>query len=103
MRNYLIVAAIIALAGCSTVKTLQATGGSKSDGIVNLSYEYGMFEEPVVQYEQGQATARARCKAWGYKDAESFDAGQEDCLARNGYGNCTKARVTIAYQCIGGK
>ncbi len=94
---------ILLLAACATPKTLTAMGGSKSDGVVHLAYEYGLFEEPVVDYIGGQATAKQRCKAWGYSNAEPFGGEQNDCKAVNGYGNCVHAVVTISYQCTGGK
>ncbi|MFL1802815.1 YecR family lipoprotein [Plesiomonas shigelloides] len=99
----LLVIPLIALfaAGCTSVKTLQATGGSRADGVVELSYEYGMFETPQVQWEQGLVTARERCQAWGYSNAEAFGGTTSACQAFNGYGNCVRALVTAKYQCIG--
>lgn len=93
---------LVLLVGCATPvhKTLNATGGSKADATVQLSYEYGLFEQPIVDYQAAQETAKKRCSAWGYKNAESFDTGVEQCVAYNGYGNCVHARVTITYQCI---
>ena len=88
------------LNGCASIKTLQATGGSKADGVVELSYQYGMFEAPQVQWDQGLVTAQQRCKAWGYKNAEAFGGTTSQCQARNGYGNCTRHFVTAKYQCI---
>jgi hypothetical protein len=85
--------------GCATVKTLEATGGSRSDGTVELSFEYGGFEVPQVQYEQGLLTARERCAAWGYSDAEAFGGHKEACQVYGTYG-CLRAFVTVTYQCI---
>ncbi len=43
--GYLTIGAfILVLAGCATQKIMVPTGGSRADGTVNLSYEYGMFE-----------------------------------------------------------
>ena len=89
------------LTGCASVKTLQATGGSRADGTVELSYEYGMFEKPQVQWDQGLVTATERCKAWGYQGAEAFGGTTSECQAYNGYGNCVRWLVTVKYQCIG--
>jgi hypothetical protein len=36
----------LCLAGYATTKEFVATGGSRADGTVHLSYEYGMFESP---------------------------------------------------------
>ena len=87
--------------GCTSVKTLQATGGSRADGVVELSYEYGMFEKPQVNWEQGLVTATERCKAWGYQSAEPFGGSTSQCQAYDGYGNCVRYLVTVKYQCIG--
>ncbi len=91
--------ALFLLAGCATQKIPQATGGSKADGTINLAYEYGLFEEPVVDWGIATNTAIERCKAWGYKNAESFGGSQNNCLAYNGYGNCVRTQVNVTYQC----
>ena len=93
-------ALIFSLSACSTVKTLQATGGSKSDGVVELSYEYGMFENPQVDFNQGLEQASSRCQAWGYTTAQAFGGSTSQCQRRNGYGNCVQELVTVKYQCL---
>lgn len=85
--------------GCASVKTLEATGGSRSDGTVELSYEHGAFEAPQVQWEQGLVTARERCAAWGYSDAEAFGGQKSICQVAGSY-RCVYFLVTVAYQCI---
>lgn len=85
--------------GCASVKTLEATGGSRSDGTVELSYEYGGFEALRVQREQGLLTARQRCAAWGYSDAEAFGGQKSTCQVSNRWG-CLRFFVTVTYQCI---
>jgi hypothetical protein len=87
------------VAGCASVKTLQATGGSRSDGTVELSYEYGSLEAPQVQWEQGLVTARERCAAWGYSDAEAFGGHKSTCQEPSRWG-CSRHFVTMTYQCI---
>jgi len=98
-----VLSAVIAtvIAGCAVVKVPDATGGSKSDGTVDMSYEYGMFEKPQVQWDKALITARQRCQAWGYRDAEPFGRATEKCEAYNGYGNCVRQLVTRKYQCTG--
>jgi len=100
LSNTCILALLFTLSACSTVKTLQATGGSKSDGVVDLSYEYGMFEKPQVDLSQGLQQALSRCQAWGYSTAEAFGGSTSQCQSRNGYGNCVRELVTIKYQCL---
>ena len=92
-------ATLVLLTGCATQKILTPTGGSKADGTVVLSYEYGMFEQPIVDHVAAQALAKKRCAAWRYKNAEAFGSGTSDCLAYNGYGNCVRQRVNVIYQC----
>lgn len=87
------------VAGCASVKTLEATGGSRSDGTVELSYEYGAFEAPQVQWERGLLTARERCAAWGYSDAEAFGGQKSTCQIPGTY-QCVRFFVTVTYQCI---
>jgi hypothetical protein len=98
MKNFLLIA-VFALTACATNITPQATGGSKADGTVTLSYEYGVFEKPVVDWSVAGATAKQRCKAWHYKNAEAFGGAQTRCLAADGYGGCTRTQVNVTYQC----
>jgi hypothetical protein len=89
--------------GCATIEVPQATGGSRADGIIEMSYEYGMFERPQVQWDQALVTAKQRCNAWGYQNAEAFGASISQCQAYDGYGGCDRWLVTTKYQCIDSK
>ena len=100
-RSILAVAIVIILSGCAVQKELVPTGGSRSDGTVELSYEFGMFEVPKVDLNQGSAAAAKRCQAWGYSDAEPFGGQKNLCQQRNGFGDCLHTLVTVQYQCIG--
>jgi hypothetical protein len=60
----------------------------------------GMFQKPHVDNEAALATARARCKVWGYKDAEPFGGGMTQCVQMSGYG-CAQTLVTVEFQCTG--
>ena len=103
MRSTAIVlAATVLLAGCTVNKTLVPTGGSKSDGTVDLAYEFGAFEKPVVDLSSAQAAAVQRCQAWGYTNAEAFGGEKRQCMQFDGYGTCVRMNVTITYQCTGG-
>lgn len=88
------------LSSCSVTKEMSATGGSKSDGTVKLSYTYNSFEQPTVDRDNALATAVKRCKAWGYKDAEPFDGSLKSCSSGSAYG-CSIWMVTREYQCLG--
>jgi hypothetical protein len=89
------------LSGCAVDKYPEATGGSRSDGTVKLSYQVGRFEQPQVHMEAAQQTAVAKCKVWGYSGAEAFGGNETLCQAFNGYGSCLSALVTMTYQCTG--
>ena len=95
-------AAVLFLTSCATPEVMQATGGSRADGTVDLSYEYGLFQQPVVNMQAAEVTATARCKAWGYANAEPFGGQINRCQASNAYGNCLQMLVTVKYQCTGG-
>jgi hypothetical protein len=90
----------LAVSGCAVQKALVPTGGSRSDGTVELSYSFGSFEQPKVDYAQGRVAAAQRCKAWGYSDAEPFGGQKSACQASNPYG-CVQTLVAVQYQCIG--
>ena len=99
-RSYIgVVAVLLVLAGCATPEIMQATGGSRADGTVDLSYEYGLFQKPVVDIASAQVPASNRCKAWGYTAAEPFGGQINHCHQFNGYGQCLDLLVTVKYQC----
>jgi hypothetical protein len=93
-------AAALIVAGCAVQKELVPTGGSRADGTVNLSFEYGAFEKPQIDKDKAVATATQRCAAWGYKGAEPFGGAITKCEAANAYG-CIQTLVTVTYQCTG--
>ncbi len=97
---FLVVAAMM-LAGCATQETLVPTGGSRSDGTVQLSYEYGLFQVPQVNMNQATQTAANRCAAWGYSGAQPFGGQINRCEQFNQYGSCIQTMVTVSFQCTG--
>ena len=99
-RAAIVVAIAASMSACTVAKTLTPTGGSRSDGTVKLSYQYGAFEQPKIDMQQGQQAATARCQAWGYEGAEAFGGSTEQCQQSNAYG-CVSALVTVEFQCIG--
>ena len=91
---------LIATAGCAVIKVPAATGGSRADGTVQLSYEYGWLENPQVDLGAASVTATQRCRAWGYTQAEAF-APMSHCQETDSYGNCLRTLITTTYQCSG--
>lgn len=96
----LLVGALLAVGACQTAKTWQATGGSRSDGVVRLSYEYGMLEVPVLDDAAGDKLAADRCRTWGYTGAEPFGGQTQQCNSYSS-GSCDSYLVTKEYQCTG--
>ncbi len=102
MRYGLVLAGVMTalVIGCASKKELIATGGSRADGTVVLSYEYGAFEQPKLDLAQGVSTATQRCAAWGYPAAEAFGGEQRQCQIASQYG-CSRWFVSMTFQCTG--
>lgn len=98
MRKALILTGLL-LAGCATVSQMVPTGGSRADGIVKLSFEYGMFDKVQLDQASAQVAARKRCATWGYGDAEPFGGMTRQCQMYSSMG-CTRWFATVEYQCI---
>lgn len=98
---YVAALAALTLSGCATVKTWSATGGSRADATVRLSYEYGQFEQPQTNETEALNLAIARCKTWGYTGAEAFGGVTQQCNMPGGMGGCARFLVTKEYQCTG--
>ena len=102
MSKVLVGAAVaVLLSGCVTVKDWSATGGSRSDGVVRLSYEVGEFEKPQLSETQAINLATQRCQTWGYTGAEAFGGVTRQCSQGGGFGSCSLWVVTKEYQCTG--
>jgi YecR-like lipoprotein len=96
-----LVMATLCLCSCGVTKEYVATGGSRADGTVTLSYEYGMLQSPREDEEQGVTLAISTCAGWGYSGSQPFGGESQQCEAINGYGNCLRWLVTRRYQCLG--
>ena len=74
MKIRWIALALLAASGCVQVisTTPVATGGSRGDGIVEMSYDFA--PGPTIQPNWPAASGEAlrRCQAWGYTKVESF-------------------------------
>ncbi len=101
MYKLIVTLALLSLIfGCATSKQLTATGGSKADGTVRLSYEHSPYEAPQVDMKQALTTAQQRCRAWGYTDADPFGGTTRVCNMPSGLGGCNQWLVTAEYQCL---
>lgn len=99
MKKILVILLSAVLSGCAVVKVPVASGGSKSDGIVELSYSYGSIEFPQVDYSKADQEALKVCLLWGFKESQAFGGSTEQCHTWDYYGACASATVTIKYQC----
>ena len=97
MRRAIVMAGLV-VAGCATVSQMTPTGGSRSDGIVKLSFEYGMFDKVQIDQATALVNARKRCATWGYGDAEPFGGMTRQCQYYGSMG-CTRWFATVEYQC----
>ncbi|WP_421862935.1 YecR family lipoprotein [Parvibaculum sp.] len=96
----LVVSALLSatLFGCSSVKTPIPTGGSKSEGIIRMSYEDGMFESASADWSAADKIAAERCVDWGYGGAQRFGLQTSKCQISDS-GICLSAIRTTEYQC----
>lgn len=99
MRYLGLMAVVLSVSACTTVTDMSATGGSRADGIVDMSYQYDVLQRVMIDKVKAQESAARRCQAWGYKSAESFDNGIRTCVDRD-FISCNVYQVTVRYQCI---
>jgi hypothetical protein len=91
----------VLMTGCAVNKDWSATGGSRADAVVRLSYELQEMEKPVLNEQQAVNLATRRCKSWGYSGAEAFGGVTRQCNATGGFSGCSQWTVTKEYQCTG--
>ncbi len=91
------------LGSCAVQKIPVPTGGSRSDGTVQMTYEYDLFEAPQVDWVAAYAGARERCQLWDYGDAKPFGGAVSYCAQVDSAGNCLRTVVSKTYQCTGQK
>jgi hypothetical protein len=94
--------AILCLSACAeTQKDWAATGGNLAEGTIELSYEYGEFEEPHVDEAQAEVVANSTCHEWGYSSFRAFGRPIKKCNRLGGFfGGCASWIVTRQYRCI---
>jgi hypothetical protein len=101
----IVMTSVLLLLGCATThKDWVPTGGSRSDGVIRLSYEVGPYENPQVDERQAIYLATQRCKVWGYTGAQAFGGVTRQCSNWGGglfSSGCSLYTVTKEYQCTG--
>lgn len=102
MNRFFITALLgIVLAGCVSAYNVAptATGGSKADGTVEMSFEHTENEKPVLDWNNSTALAVQRCEVWGYTGATPFGGERRSCQQTGGWSGCALWLVTLTYQC----
>jgi len=97
-RILLILAALAAVAGCTTYKFWTESDSNEQEGTVKLSYEYRRYESPQVDERAGLDMARQRCADFGRKTAQR--KGEERECVDGTPSDCSKWRVTREYRCL---
>lgn len=97
--NILIILLTLLVSACATVKTPLPDTGNKDEGRVNLTYSYGLFEKPQVNWDQALVAATGQCKQWGYSPASKTSGPVDECIRRDQNNNCIQHLVTTSYQC----
>ncbi|WP_461521089.1 YecR family lipoprotein [Porticoccus sp.] len=89
------------LSGCTTTKNWTATGGSRSDATVTLSYELGELEKAKLSESEARSMASRRCQSWGYSGADAFGGITRSCIQFGGFSGCRTWLVSKEFQCSG--
>jgi hypothetical protein len=100
MKKVVVLGAVLFVAGCGTTLVVPSpSGGSRADGIVELSYYWSPLGKTTYDETQALGIAASRCKAWGYTNAEKFGNNNVICTSPGGLGGCDQYRITLIYQC----
>lgn len=89
------------LAGCMSPPpvTMQATGGSMSDGLLTMSTTYNPEIEDI-NWTASNMEASSRCQAWGFARALPLADTRQACLSVDSYyGRCDSMQASRTYQC----
>lgn len=107
LATLMLAAALTLAAGCAkpVMKQWQAAGGSRADATVTVGFSYDPnTEKPETSADQAHKEALARCRAWGYQEAEPFGLVTKHCadmVYTFGGPVCVEMLVTQQYQCLG--
>ncbi|MBU3261161.1 YecR-like lipofamily protein [Roseovarius sp. PS-C2] len=79
--------------------SMQAAGGSRSAGLIEMSTTYNPQIEEISWTASGNEASN-RCRAWGFEHALPFKNISTSCLAFDDYyGTCKSMKATRTYQC----
>src|SRR5271168_5467677 len=97
---------VVCLASCATThKFEEMAGESQANGVVILSYKFGMFGAAHGDNEQGDALATSNCTGCGYSGAIRYGEN-EQCLTQDWgipdlFVACSENLVKRSYHCLG--
>ena len=100
-KIFLIISTLL-LSSCVVNQNPKLITGSKADGIITVSFEYGLGIDPdnwTEEWAKADKEAQQRCIYWGYSNVYKFDLTYRECIASNLYG-CTRWREFVDYQCV---
>ena len=63
---------VMVLSACAVEKFPVATGGSRADGTVKVSYDVGQLEKPQVHMDVAQSQAQNIFRVWRYQGNETL-------------------------------
>jgi hypothetical protein len=98
-RYWLAVFGFLALAGCAAQVQLVPSGGSRADGVIDMSTELGAMRTPEIDWADARKVASSRCAAWGYSQAEAFGTLEQKCIETDPKLGCLTYAYTAKYQC----
>ncbi|VDH00639.1 MULTISPECIES: YecR family lipoprotein [Eikenella] len=77
-----------------------ASGGSRADGFIQLSYDRSPLDKEKPVDSRVKQLAVTRCSVWGYQDAEPFDYVKTSCVEPgHGIFTCDLYRHSVQFQC----
>jgi hypothetical protein len=91
----------IVLGGCAAQVQMVPSGGSRADGVINMSFELGALRTPEIDWADAERVATSRCAAWGYSRADVFGTIERQCSDFSPQTGCAIYAYTAKYQCSG--
>ena len=106
IKNLIILMSFFTITACSTNHkvnlTSEVNSSSKADGIVNLIYSFGTFEDRNIEDKKNLDKAIKICNYWNYNSAEvsSFKISENRCHSIDYTGKCNGVVINKEFQCI---
>lgn len=89
------------LAACTASSPMRVSGGGASQGVVTLSYDYSLMQQPTIDWQQGLEKAAAQCRKWGYSGAVPDGETDKTCRNKTEDGDCIAWTLSANFQCTG--